>query len=144
MITLLSLVWVFCHFSAPSKMLSFLYIFSPSGYFSLHSASASLFVSSLSFSHFSASLPLLFIFLHSFFYFSFFPLSMHPLLSPHSISPFPRAYLGVIWRMGLQHRGQGTWCSSCHCHGDLHHDAGPGSAHSAEVELPRDAWQKEL
>lgn len=61
-----------------------------------------------------------------------------------SLSLFPRAYLGVIWRMGLQYRGQGTWCSGCHCHGDLHHDAGPGATHPAEVKLPRDTWQKGL
>lgn len=46
--------------------------------------------------------------------------------------------------MGLQHRGQGTWCSGCHCYGDLHHDAGPGATHPAKVKLPRNTWQKEL
>lgn len=87
----------------------------------------------------------------SFYFFLFFPLwkCNLPLTSLHlslslSLFVFPRAYLSVIWRMGLQHRGQGTWCSGCHCYGDLHHDAGPGATHPAKVKLPRNTWQKEL
>lgn len=57
---------------------------------------------------------------------------------------FPRAYLSVIWRMGLQHRGQGAWCSGCHCYSNLHHDSGPGATHPAEVKLPWDTRQKGL
>lgn len=116
MIAILILSQCFCHFSSSSKMLSFLYIPPPQGYFSFH----------------------------------IFAMEIYAFVSPHSLSlslslsVFPRAYLGVIWRMGLQHRGQGTWCSGCHCHGNLHHDTGPGATHYAKVKLPRDTWQKEF
>lgn len=73
-----------------------------------------------------------------------FPLSKPSFLSPHSISLSSRAHLSVIWRMGLQHRGQGTRCSGCYCHGDLYHDAGPGATHLDKVKLPWDTWQEEL
>lgn len=124
-------------------MLSFVYI-SPSGYFSLNWASATyLYPPCLTF------LPLSLFALSLFHLFTSLFSSLHVNSPLHhslflSLSVSPRAYLSVVWRMGLQHRGQGTWCSSCHRHGNLHHDAGSGATHPAEVELPRDTWQKEL
>lgn len=89
------------------------------------------------------SLCLPFIFLFS------LSLSIHSFLSPHfslfcSLTISPRDYLSVIWRMGLQHRGQGTRCSGCHCYSNLYHDTGSRATHHAEVKLPRDTWQEEL
>lgn len=74
----------------------------------------------------------------------FFVFSTHTWLSPISIAVFPRPYFCVIWWMGLQYWGQGAWCGGYHCHGNLHHDAGPGTTHLAEIKLPRDTWQKKL
>lgn len=115
-------------------MLLFLYILHPLANF--HSTLLAWF------SHTTLS-PLPFIFLFS------LSLFIHPFLSPHfsllcSLTISHRAYLSVIWRMGLQHRGQGTWCSGCHCYSNLYHDTGSRATHHAEVKLPRDTWQEEL
>lgn len=118
-------------------MLSFLYNSSPSGNFPQHSAYYFLHPPSLSSRcsvslSLSPSLPLCISFIL-------------PFLSPR-LSAFPplRAYLCVIWRMGLQHRGQGAWCSECHCHSHLDHEGGPSATRPAQVKLPRDTWQKSL
>lgn len=75
---------------------------------------------------------------------SFSPWKCHP--TSHHLSFFVdlRADLSVIWRMGLQHRGQSAWCSGRDCYSNFHHDLGPRATHPAKVKLPGDTWQKEL
>ncbi len=101
-------VSMFCHSSTSSKMLSFWYIFSPSGYLSLHSASACPFVSSLSSSHFSVSHPLLFIFLHNSFFF-FFPLWKYMPFS--HLTPSPSPSLSLSQGLSRCHMTNGTTIS---------------------------------
>lgn len=84
---------LFFHFSTPFKMLLLLCFFSPSGYFSLHSAFACLFASSLPFSHHSVSPPPSFssfsIFLSTPSFSSHFPYMPFSHLTPSLFLSFP-------------------------------------------------------
>ncbi len=148
MITFLILSQCYATFQPPLKCFHFCISLLPPAVFH---CTLSAYLCPPSFPHFfSVSLPLLFMFPPYFFpCLLLLPMEIHlflhltPSLSL-SLSVLPRAYLCVIWRMGLQHRGQGTWCSGCHCYGDLHHDAWPRATHPAKVKLPWDTWQKKL
>lgn len=61
----------------------------------------------------------------------------------HSLLISPRSALGVLWWVGLRLRGSSSRRCGYHHHGNVHHDDGPGTSHSAKVRMPRSSWQED-